>query len=104
MEHAFAKVCEVFGIESLTKHQEDAIKYVVEEKKDVFVNLPTGFRKSLIYQALLLVYSCLQSTVEKKYNRRDFSTDKSDERSSYAPYFPWYHRHISSRNNHRKAV
>ena len=65
MEHAFAKVCEVFGIESLNKHQEDAIKYVVEEKKDVFVNLPTGFGKSLIYQALPLVYSCLQSTVEK---------------------------------------
>ena len=65
MEHAFAKVCEVFGIESLNKHQEDAIKYVVEEKKDVFVNLPTGFGKSLIYQELPLVYSCLQSTVEK---------------------------------------
>ena len=30
-----------------------------------FVNLPTGFGKSLIYQALPLVYSCLQSTVEK---------------------------------------
>ena len=57
MEHAFAKVCKVFGIESLNKHQEDAIKYVVEEKKDVFVNLPTGFGKSLIYQALPLVYS-----------------------------------------------
>lgn len=65
MEHAVAKVCEVFGIESLNKHQEDAIKYVVEEKKDVFVNLPTGFGKSLIYQALPLVYSCLQSTFEK---------------------------------------
>ena len=65
MEHAFAKVCTVFGIESLNKHREDAIKYVVEGKKDVFVNLPTGFGKSLIYQALLLVYSCLQSTVEK---------------------------------------
>ena len=65
MEHAFAKVSEVFGIGSLNKHQKDAIKYVVEEKKDVFVNLPTGFGKSLIYQALPLVYSCLQSTVEK---------------------------------------
>ena len=65
MKHAFAKVCEVFGIESLNKHQEDIIKYVVKEKKDVFDNLPTGFGKSLIYQALPLVYSCLQSTVEK---------------------------------------
>lgn len=65
MEHAFAKVCEIFGIESLNKHQENAIKYVVKEKKDVFVNLLTGFLKSLIYQVLPLVYSCLQSTVEK---------------------------------------
>lgn len=38
MEHAFAKVCGVFWTESLNKHQEDAIKYVVEEKEDVFVN------------------------------------------------------------------
>ena len=28
MKHAFAKVCEVFGIESLNKHQEDAIKWM----------------------------------------------------------------------------
>ena len=65
VENAFAKVCEVFGIESLNKHQEDAIKYVVKEKKDVFVNLPTGFGKSLIYQALPLVYSCLHPTIKK---------------------------------------
>ena len=51
MEDAFSKVCEVFAIEKLNKHQEDAIKFLVEKKKDVFVNLPTGFGKSLIYQA-----------------------------------------------------
>lgn len=59
------KVCNVFGLDSLHKHQKDSFKYVVKEKKDVFVNLPTGFRKQLIYQALPLVYLCLQSYDEK---------------------------------------
>ena len=42
MRDAFSKVYEVFGIEMLNKHQEDSIKYVVENEKDIFVNLPTG--------------------------------------------------------------
>ena len=35
MEDAFSKVCEVFCIEKLNKHQEDSIKYVVEKEKDI---------------------------------------------------------------------
>ena len=65
MEHAFRKVCDVFGFDGLNTHQRESIKYIVKEKKDIFVNLPTGFGKSLIYQALPLVYSCLQSTDQK---------------------------------------
>ena len=65
MEDAFSKVREVFAIETLNKHQEEAIKFVVENKKDVFVNLPTGFGKSLIYQALPIVFSSMQSNCEK---------------------------------------
>ena len=65
LEHAFNKVCTVFGFDSLNTHQEESIKYNVQEKKDISVNLPTGFGKSLIYQALPLVYLCLQSTDEK---------------------------------------
>ena len=56
IESAFLDVCNVFGIAKLNKYQEDAIKYVVNEKKDVFVNLPTGFGKSIIFQALPIVY------------------------------------------------
>ena len=62
--NAFNQVCNVFGFDSLNTHQEESIKYIVQEKKDIFVNLPTGFGKSLIYHALPLVYSCLQSTDE----------------------------------------
>ena len=65
LEHVFKKVCNVFGLDSLHKHWEDSFKYVVKEKKDIFVNLPTGFGKWLIYQALPLVCLCLQSYDEK---------------------------------------
>ena len=51
MEDAFSKVRGVFAIETLNKHQKEAIKFVVEKKKDIFVNLPMGFGISLIYQA-----------------------------------------------------
>ena len=44
MGDSFSKVGEVFAIEKLNKHQEDSIKYVVEKKKDVFVNLGFGDR------------------------------------------------------------
>ncbi len=57
LESAFVDVCRVFGIAKLSTYQEDAIKYVVNEKKDVFVNLPTGFGKSIIFQALPQVFN-----------------------------------------------
>ena len=53
---SFSKVCEVFGIEKLNKYQENSIKYVVEKEKYIFLNLPTGFGKLFIYQALPIVF------------------------------------------------
>ena len=47
-EDAFRKVCDVFGFGSLNKHQEEALRFV-------FVNLPTGFGKSVVFQALPIV-------------------------------------------------
>ena len=64
-EDAFRKVCEVFGFDSLNKHQEEALRFVFETKSDVFVNLPTGFGKSVVFQALPIVYSCVEPTREK---------------------------------------
>ena len=46
----FSKVNDVWGFKTLTDHQQNAMKHVVEEKKDVFVNLPTEFEKSVIYK------------------------------------------------------
>lgn len=59
-EDALRKVCEVFGFERLNKHQENALQLVVESKSDVFVNLPTGFGKSVVFLALPVVYSNVQ--------------------------------------------
>ncbi|KAK3734288.1 hypothetical protein QZH41_015131, partial [Actinostola sp. cb2023] len=53
---AFSKVSEIFGIDDLNGLQKRAIIEFVKGKKDVFINLPTGFGKSLIFQALPTVF------------------------------------------------
>ena len=56
LDEAFRVVSSMFKILDLNAHQKEAIRKIVTEKGDVFVNLPTGFGKSLIYQALPLVF------------------------------------------------
>ena len=41
------------------------MRFVFESKSDVFVNLPTGFGKSVVFQALPIVYSCVDQSREK---------------------------------------
>ncbi|XP_022808194.1 uncharacterized protein LOC111345187 [Stylophora pistillata] len=55
-QEAFDVVSNTFRIPSLNAQQKTGIRKIVEERKDVFVNLPTGFGKSLLYQALPLVF------------------------------------------------
>ena len=38
-EDEFRKVCEVFGFDSVNKHQEEVLRFVFESKNDVCVNL-----------------------------------------------------------------
>ena len=52
MEGHYQQICNIFKVESFTVHQKKAIHSIINERKDVFVNLPTGAGKSLIYQAL----------------------------------------------------
>ena len=41
---------------SLNKTQNEALTQIVLKKKDIFVSLPTGFGKSVIFQALPIVF------------------------------------------------
>ena len=60
VENALRKVCEVSGHKKLHKHQEDSLRFIVQMKGDVFINLPTGFGKSLVFQGLPVVHSFLE--------------------------------------------
>ena len=61
-ERAFSLVASKFKIFSLSRHQKRAIIEVAKRGNDVFVNLPTGYGKSLIYQALSTVFDALRSS------------------------------------------
>lgn len=51
-------MCETFNIVDFNPYQEEAIVYFLDKKMDgfvIFVNLPTGFGRSLIHRSLPLV-------------------------------------------------
>ena len=56
IEVGFVNVCEKFGIRPLNDNQREAITQYVNKKTDLFINLPTGYGKSLVYQALLYLW------------------------------------------------
>ena len=56
LEEAFELASSKFKISELNAYQKLAIRKIVVEKEDIFVNLPTGSGKSLIFQALPLVF------------------------------------------------
>ena len=74
LESALMDVCKVFGISDLHKFQKDAIKCIVDEKRDVFVNVPTGFGKSIIFQVLTLIFSSREHGVDQGQNLRGQDT------------------------------
>ena len=43
IEEAFDVVCKTFRISALNAPQKNGITKIVEERRDVFINLPTGF-------------------------------------------------------------
>ena len=55
----FDLVSQKFCIQELNALQKEAIIQFVEKQRDVFIDLPTGFGKSLIYQALPLVFDAM---------------------------------------------
>ena len=59
-QNAFSSVAALFKIESLFPEQREAIKAFFESNLNVFVSLPTGARKSLIFQSLPFVFDSLK--------------------------------------------
>ena len=56
IEVGLVDVCEKFGIKALNDYQREAITQFVYKKTDLLLNLPTGYGKSLVYQALLYLW------------------------------------------------
>ena len=61
-ERALSIVCSKFKISRLNPYQLTAVKEFVRGKSDIFVNLPTGHGKSLIYQALPSIFDSLAAS------------------------------------------
>ena len=59
ISEAFKRACKTFKILKLSPHQQDAIMQIA----DLFIKLPTGFGKSLIYQALPLTFDIIRGTL-----------------------------------------
>ena len=62
LDRAVSTVCSKFKISRLNAFQMEAISEFVKGKSDIFVNLPTGYGKSLVYQALPSVFDSLTAS------------------------------------------
>ena len=56
LDDAFEKACQVFSVSKLYPEQKKALRAFVT-RQDVFVNLPTGYGKSLVFQMAPFVHS-----------------------------------------------
>jgi len=63
LDRAVSSVCSKFGISRLNSFQMKAISEFSKGKSDIYVNLPTGYGKSLIYQALPSVFDTLTDSL-----------------------------------------
>ena len=59
LDEAFLRAWSTFKILGFNSYQKLAIKKFVIQKQDVLVNLPTGSGKSLMYQALPIVFDSI---------------------------------------------
>ena len=61
----------------MKEFQVQAIREVVEGEKDVFINMPTGYGKSLTYQALPIMFDCVRRTNTEQYHLSSVSVGQS---------------------------
>ena len=50
--------------DKLNLHQEKATELFVNEGRDVVINLPIGYGKSIIYQTLPLIFNSVANTMD----------------------------------------
>ena len=55
----------VLKYDELAEDVESALRFTVQMKGDVFINLPPGLGKSVVFQALPVVYSCMEPSCER---------------------------------------
>ena len=58
---ALLDICPRFRVDKLYAQQEDALVQYVCKRRDVFVNLPTGYGKSMIFQMAPFIASKLSN-------------------------------------------
>ena len=63
LNSASNRVCKTFKFDKLNRHQQKAIELFINQKRDIVVNLPTGYGKSIIYQALPLIFDHVTNTL-----------------------------------------
>ena len=82
-EKATIEACNVFGIPALYDKQKEALENFFSGR-DVFVNLPTCYGKSLIFQAVPIMADIyyFQKGQRKQFNNRHFTIKISNERPS----------------------
>lgn len=64
LERAISEAAEELGFQQLKPKQSEAVKAFVEGR-DVFVSLPTGYGKSIIYAILPIVYDKIRGKLHK---------------------------------------
>ena len=64
-EQAISSSLDELGLRSLKKEQRQAVELIVLKRRDVLAVLPTGFGKSLIYQALPGVFDFMTGNYTK---------------------------------------
>jgi len=64
LDEAIRKACHIFGVADLFPDQKRSLKEFISGK-DIFVNLPTGYGKSIIFQMAPIVHEELATTPGK---------------------------------------
>lgn len=62
-DEAVKIVCGKHNLRELNTYQREALVQFVEKRRDVFVNLPTGSGKSMIYLALPLLFDSMYTDI-----------------------------------------